>query len=113
MSVVYTDIQNNFSEFASTDSSLITRYIAKAEQRIDEDVYGSLYDQAVEYLTAHLLSVEANGSASGQISKEKVGDLELNYDNPSTSSGENLTSYYQEFKNISKRVPKGPLVLTI
>lgn len=117
MSVSYTDIQASFAEFASTDSSLITRKIAEAQARISESVYGALYDQAVMYLTAHLLAVQASGgSGSGPVKRIKVGDLEREYATPTSASSYDgaTTSYWKEFKDISSRVAKaqGPISLT-
>jgi hypothetical protein len=64
----------------------------------------NLYVPAVAYIVAHkltLLNIASSG-ASGLITKEKLGDQEIQYGNNSGASKDNTfnTFYYQEYKRL-------------
>lgn len=114
MAISATDIQSMFSEFASTDSSLITTYLNFAATRISDSYFGNLYDQAHAYLTAHMLKIESSGTvSSSSITSKKVGDIQTNYANPSSSASLGETIYGKMFEQIREGAKgRGPTVLT-
>ncbi len=61
MAVSVQSFKNAFFEYRKTDDEEVRAKIRFAEQRIDETVWGTKYDQGIMYLTAHLLAVAAAG----------------------------------------------------
>ena len=99
--ITYTDLQDLSCEFKSLSGPLITRFIGQAERRIDESFFGDLYDDAVMYLTAHLLSVVSGGSAAiaGPITSKTAGSLSIGYGSSTLSDSKyGSTSWGREFQ---------------
>lgn len=79
-----------FPEFADAPESLIEAKLAAAKRRINSDVWGTLEDDGVRYLTAHLLSVHPAGESARKARRD----------------GE--TEYYHEYRRIMLIVtPRG------
>ena len=55
-----------FPEFANTASAIVVRSIVAAEEEVDESVFGTTYDTAVAYLTAHILTRDPRGEPTAQ-----------------------------------------------
>lgn len=66
-----------FPEFRETDSTLINQKILAATFRTSESSWGALYDQALMYLTAHLLSVAPEGELVRLKKENRVTTYEL------------------------------------
>lgn len=114
------------SELAATPPGTIQVFKEIAEPNVSEKAFGSLYNQALAYYTGHLITLDnmkkaANdglGSAnssdlpSGQIVKEKEGDLERQYSSVQMQTDAdvlnplNSTLYGQEFNRTAKRTMK-------
>lgn len=65
MAVVYADFIVEFPTFDQVTQAIIDAKIADAEARLDEGAFGDLYDSAVKYLTAHLLTIPPYGNELG------------------------------------------------
>jgi len=97
MSVTATTIKAMFPQFSSLEDSLITIHITTAKSLICESKYGSKYDSAVSYLTAHFLTLNTS-SGKGDATKIKTDVMEREY-RKSGSGGEGFgsTNYGQQY----------------
>lgn len=73
-------------ELAGVDDAVCNTLLSMAAQRLDPDMWGTLYQQGCVYLALHLLTLRARtaGAAAGSVgsgpaTKLKAGDLELGY----------------------------------
>ena len=75
------DFKTDFPEFEETDNTVVTRFIGKAEIRVNRTEWGVKADDGVGYLTAHLLKrfEQGDGAASGPVASERVGDIAVSY----------------------------------
>jgi len=83
------DIQSLSCEFEGCDEAFLQRFIDQACRRLDEAFWGSLYDDAVLYLTAHLAASARAGSSgiSGPITSKEVGELKVAFGSNNANSG--------------------------
>lgn len=84
MAIVASDIRDHFPEFAGVSDTVITRWLAQAERRVNRTQWGEKADDATLWLTAHLLAVTGSlacggGPGSGAVSMRKVGELTVQY----------------------------------
>jgi hypothetical protein len=80
VSVVYSDVQELAAEFASLEEERINPFIARAERQINEAYFGTLYDDAVLYMTAHLLKLaQSMPGGAGPVTSETAGSLSRSY----------------------------------
>ena len=56
MAVTSTSFLTRFPEFSNIESAVVTASIDEAKRQNNEDVWGDKYDDAVNYMAAHLLS---------------------------------------------------------
>ena len=56
MAVTATTFTQRFPEFSNLESAVITATIAESQRQNDSDLWGDQYDDAVNYMTAHLLA---------------------------------------------------------
>ena len=107
------------SELAATPPATIEVFKQIAEPNVSQKAFGSLYNQALAYYTGHLITIDnmkktsgsANSSAnsSGQLTKEKEGDLERQYSSVQMQvetdvlNPLNSTLYGQEYNRMAKR----------
>ena len=56
MAVTSTTFLARFPEFNNLESAVVTATIGEAQRQNDETIWGDQYDDAVNYLTAHLLA---------------------------------------------------------
>ena len=106
-SISPSNIKQQFTEFASLDDAYIQLYINTAALTASSEFFGTSYvNNAVSYLTAHLLKLSAtNGGSSSELKREKVGELEREYAVPKESTTDSIysTRYgkeYMRFKNM-------------
>lgn len=107
------------SELATTPSATIEIFKQIAEPNVSAKAFGSLYLQALAYYTGHLITLDnikkTSGSASssvnpsGQLIREKEGDLERQYSAVSLQNSDvlnplNSTLYGQEYTRMIKRI---------
>lgn len=108
MTIVAADIKALPSgEFAALDDAVVTRYIEKAKLQVSEQLWASKYDEGVESLAAHLLSVAIAGAVgpSGPVAAETIGPMSRTYASYAAFSGTdkdslNATSYGREYKRL-------------
>jgi hypothetical protein len=63
MTVTASSLKAQHPEFAtgSPSDTVITGFIQRAQRRLDETAYGDTYDDAVELLACHLISLSPGG----------------------------------------------------
>ena len=69
MTVTATTFAARFPEFGNIETAVVTATIAEAGRQCDSDVWGDQHDDAVNYLTAHLLAMrtQAIGQQIGAV----------------------------------------------
>ncbi|MEM9214071.1 MAG: DUF4054 domain-containing protein [Cyanobacteria bacterium P01_F01_bin.150] len=111
------DFRLDFPQFADpsvySDAQLI-RASERAALRVDETVWGDLYDEGISYLAAYLLSdaeisrQSSGNSVGGMRSASIAGEVSVSFsDNSSaSSSSSNLSTnrYGQEFLELQQQV---------
>ena len=96
-----------FTEFSATDDAIVQRAIDIAELTIDAGIYGTSYELAIKYLTAHYVvfsTSQSGGSAKSikSVSSRAVDGVSVSYGAPASGESDyNATSYGQAFKAIS------------
>ena len=67
MAVDSTSFLERFPEFSNQEAAVITATIDEAKRQNDEDLWGDKYDDAINYMAAHLLAgrTQAIGSQIG------------------------------------------------
>ncbi len=94
MAVVYTDVQELATEFASLSQSRIESFIERAERRLNSDFWGDLYDDAVLYMTAHMLRLASGTGSGGAVTSESAGALSRSYAVPTGCPPQYASSPY-------------------
>ena len=85
MTVVPADVITRFPDFELVENVRIQEFIDEAERNVKRSVFGSRDDDAVIFLTAHLLEIDDGGSdgSVGPVQSEKVGPLSRSHAVPS------------------------------
>lgn len=111
MAVTATDIQDHFPEFEGLSETVINLWLTQAERRVNPTQWGDKADDAVLWLTAHLLALTQGlacgvSAASGPVTTKKVGDLSISYKVPDEMSQTFLasTSYGQYYLTLKTGV---------
>lgn len=116
MSVSASSIKALFPEFGAETDGRIELFITFAENSISAAVWGTLTDQAVSYLAAHMLArANAGGAAGGPVVSEKVGDLARSYGQVGGKTSDylgelGLTSYGIEYARLRRQIPVTPML---
>lgn len=104
MAVTATEIKDCFPEFAGFTDLVVDKFRLQAERRINLVQWAGKADDAILWLTAHILKLWKSVStgataASGPVSQKKVGDLSVSYAIPATMANSWLasTTYGQYF----------------
>lgn len=104
MAVTAQDIRDHFAEFSALSDAVINRWKEQAERRVNLTQWGEKADDAILWLTAHLLKITTALDAgltapAGPLSSQKVGDLAATYKIPDGMSQTFLasTSYGQYY----------------
>lgn len=108
-----TIFKTRFPEFDSVTDARIDLFIADAVVELEESSWGTRYDIALSYLTAHLLAL-ANETASGNtggigpVASASADGLSVSYSRPTYSSTTSAywesTSYGREFMRIKRTI---------
>lgn len=107
------DIRGQFSGL--TDDQVVC-FIEEAELQVGS-AWGACRDQAVIYLTGHLIAKRLQGSSSpaGPVVGQSSGGLSRTYAGPTGAAISDLdfmtTTYGQDYMRLSKKVITTPLVL--
>lgn len=114
MGITYASFKSRFPELADTSEADFDGAYVSAKNLIEESIYVEKADQSTANEVLHLLSahvITASGrSGSGNVIREKVGDLERAYH---VDDGDffSTTVYGELFKKIRNRVHALPIVL--
>lgn len=103
-------------EFKDEDDARIDFFLDKAALRVNRRVWGSKADWGTVLLAAHMLTrfaPDASAGSSGQVTMEKVGDLQAQYGVLKMDGDEELstTTYGAQFAQMRKALRVSPLVL--
>lgn len=103
-------------EFSSDSDDTVNEYIAQAQARLSESAFGDLYDTAVKYMTAHLLSSDKTGAhgPAGPVTSESAGSVSRSYatsQGVSGQSGLNNTVYGRRVVEIRNSLSLGGFVV--
>lgn len=84
MAVVAADVKALATELASVSDGTVNTWIAIAERRVNRTAFGEKADDAVIFLSAHLVTVsqQANAGASGFVAgmqSRRVGDVSVTF----------------------------------
>lgn len=98
--------KTRFPEFDSKSNETIQMLIDEASLIIFN--FGDLQDIAMNYLVAHLLTLNGKSTASQQVSSKNVGSVSVSFATDSDSSSFYAsTSYGQMYLDLRKRLSKG------
>ena len=76
MTVTATTFVTRFPEFGNIETAVVTATVAEANRQCNSDVWGEKHDDAVNYLTAHMLALrtQAIGQQIGAVTGGNTGD---------------------------------------
>jgi len=80
MTVTPDQIKAEFPEFAETDSGLIGFRILDAERLVDGTEFGAHTDDAVKYLTCHLVALMPHGEPARLVESSEPGGASTTYE---------------------------------
>jgi len=101
-------------QFAGLGSKTIKTFADQAALNINCKKWGAKAQQGLIYLTAHTIEMSQRKGKGGLLEKEKVGEIEKEYDLSNTSGKKDVldfTSWGQEFKRIRKTLQISPLII--
>ena len=75
MTVTVTTFVDRFPEFGNIEAAVVTATVAEASRQCDSDLWGDKHEDAVNYLTAHMLALrtQAIGQQIGAVSGGNSG----------------------------------------
>lgn len=117
MAITNADVIARFPEFTDTDTDLIDLAIAEAGRNVDDTWIEDDRDNALKFLTAHILAIGGHGGsglsgARGVVTSERLGDAATTYaDTSDDASGYLSTSYGREFARL--RQLSHPPIMTV
>ena len=100
MSVTPASFKTMFPEFASQTDPRVQLFLDQASRRVSPAAFDTLADDALSYLSAHLLATSAQAAsasvsgARGPISSETVGPLSRAYSNGWTGASSDVPPEY-------------------
>lgn len=121
MAVTPASFKALFPEFSSQTDPRVQLFLDQASRRVDAATFGARADDALSYLTAHLLAVAntagqaATSGASGPVSSKTVGPLSVSFASnwgSASGSGDNYqaTYYGREYLTLVKLAIATPLL---
>lgn len=104
-------------EFIGVSDTAVEAIGVEAARFVNVSIWKAKADLGVVYMTAHMLKMAqlAGSNASGQVIREKVGDLERGYAAPNDASSSSelaQTKYGQEFVRVRGTLQISPFVVT-
>lgn len=66
-----------FPEFANASDSLVETKLSEALAFVDSEIYGTSYNDAHGYMTAHLLTMSPKGRALARLETDKEATIYL------------------------------------
>ena len=114
--VTTSTFKTRFPEFESQDNDRVQLFLDDSATQISETKFGTSYDLAISYITAHYLSLAtktANGSSGsvGAVASKSVEGVSVSY-NQATANNQNesyyaSTSYGQRYLEIRSQITTG------
>jgi hypothetical protein len=108
VAITASQIRDAFPEFAGLTDARINLFISQADRRINAAAWSAKADDGRLYLTAHLLSVTADGSTAdaGPVSSEKTLTTSATYAIGSVFSDDALgsTSYGRYYIGLRRTI---------
>jgi len=80
VTVTVDQIQTEFPEFANTDSGLIGFRLADAMRLVDQGTFGIHYDDAVKWLTCHLIALAPHGEPARLVESQEPSGASTTYE---------------------------------
>lgn len=117
MAITPSELKKFAPEFEDQPNSRLNIFIGMADRMVNESCWGDKADDARLLLSAHFTTLgdRGAGGTAGAVTSEKVGDLQTNYANPSSSSGKGSefmsTSYGQIYLQLRKTLVVTPMVV--
>lgn len=102
------------SEFSTTSDADVAKWISLASLKINRNLYLSQADLSTALMAAHMMKTLGSNAtgAKGAVVAERVGDISVNYANPTKDSEELArTSYGLQLIQIKRTVFTSPLVV--
>lgn len=104
------------SAFAAIADATVDAWIAIADQRVDATVFGDLYDNALSFLTLHLLQsfVLTGGGTSGptgEVSSLTVGAVSVSFNTANSAAMDaeyGSTAWGKQFLSLVRLAYQGP-----
>lgn len=87
MAVAYTDVQALNPQFAALTEGRIDPFLASARRRVNQAYWGTLYDDGVLYLAAHLLAeAERSSGQAGPVTAMAAGAVSASFAAPASAA---------------------------
>lgn len=96
MAIGHTEFVASFPAFRKTDKAVVEAKLAEARRLIDTAVWGTLADDGIGYLAAHLLAMMPGGEHARLVPR-----------NAKPVRGEALTTYERQYKKLQRTVASG------
>ena len=98
--------------FAGEPSATKQVFIDLAAQRLSATAWGTLYQQGVVYLAAHLMTVRDNAGngLAGAVTSVKTGGLSVGSSGAMSDHELATTSFGQEFLSLQRRIATSPYI---
>ena len=98
--------------FADLSDDTVDTYITRAASRMDSAYWGTRYDDAHLYLSAHLLYLDVNGAGapSGPITSASAGGMSLGFGSPAADSWLAATHYGRQYLQMMRENRQTPVV---
>ena len=119
MATTPTTFKTRFPEFEEQDNTRIQLFLDDASTQISETKFGTSYDTAIAYLTAHYISLSEktkNGSSGsvGAVASKSVEGVSVSY-NQATANNQSesyylSTSYGQRYLEIKSQIAVGNIM---
>ena len=106
------DIAPEFTTTNQDQIDRINRFILRAAGYISFAVFMNQYDEALSYLTAHMLTVSKRKGIAGMVTGERVGSISRNYGHATRDPIDEFdsTSYGVHYKLLRDSIVKTPII---
>lgn len=93
------------------DDDRLNTLIELAEQNVNSKIWKDKEDHGVAFLVAHMLKMGERKGATGDVTSERVGDLQKSYSSIRDEHYLAQTSYGTEFLRLRKTLLTSPLIV--
>ena len=114
-----TTFKIRFPEYDSIDDVRIQLFLDDSALQISESKFGTSYDLAISYLTAHYLTLSiktdtGSSGSIGQVASKSVEGVSVSYNNATADSQSDSyyssTSYGQRYLDIRSQITVGNIM---